>query len=272
MIVAHVRRRRQRHHSGFSLIELAVALAVIAVLLGAVLVPLTTQISQRNETATQKMLEQINEALLGYAAAAGRLPCPATENSNGAEDFAAGGDATNGNCESFWGFVPAVTLGLSAVDGRGFAIDAWGTRQNRIRYAVSSETLNGVQNPFTRAGGMRSATMAWVVSSELLHVCASSAGVLAGTHCTTAVPYDSTNTLTNTAPAVIWSVGSNAATTGGISNDEMQNPNPNTVNAGSADRIFVSHGRTAVPEFDDIVTWMSAARLVNRMIVAGQLP
>jgi prepilin-type N-terminal cleavage/methylation domain-containing protein len=272
MTAAHAPRRSRGHDSGFSLIELAVALAIVAVLLGAVLVPLTTQITQRNEAATQKMLEQINEALLGYAAAAGRLPCPASENSNGAEDFAAGGDATNGNCESFWGFVPSVTLGLSAVDGRGFAIDAWGTSQNRIRYAVANDTLNGVQNPFTRAGGMRTATMAWLVSSELLHVCASSAGVLAGTHCTSVVPYDSTNTLTNTAPAVIWSVGSNAGTTGGSSNDEMQNPNPNSVNPGSADRIFVSHGRSAVPEFDDMVTWVSVPRLINRMIVAGQLP
>ena len=272
MIVSRALRQKRRHRSGFSLIELAVALAIIAVVLGAVLVPLTTQISLRNETATQKLLEQISEALLGYAAAAGRLPCPATENSDGAEDFAAGGDATNGVCQSNWGFVPAVTLGLSSVDGRGFAVDAWGTTQNRIRYAVASDTLNGVQNPFTRAGGMRTATMAWLVSAELLHVCASSADVLAGTHCTTTLPYDATNTLTNNAPAVIWSVGPNAGTTGGNSNDERQNPNPNTINPSSADRIFVSHVRSGAPEFDDIVTWLSAPRLINRMIVAGQLP
>lgn len=258
--------------SGFSLIELAVTLAIIAVLLGAILVPLTTQISLRNESATQKLLEEVREALLGYAAASGRLPCPATENSFGAEEFAAGGDATNGACESFWGFVPAATLGITTVDGRGFAVDAWGTTQNRIRYAVASDTLNSVQNPFTRAGGMRAATMAWIVSSELLHVCASSSGVLAGTHCTSAAPYDSTNTLTNNAPAVIWSVGANAGSSGGSSNDERENPNPNTLNPGSADRIFVSHVRTGAPEFDDIVTWMSASRLINRLIVAGQLP
>jgi hypothetical protein len=84
-------------------------------------------------------------------------------------------------------------------------------------------------------------------------------------HC--AATGDNSNMLTNNAPVVIWSVGANAPT-GGTSSDEAQNPN----NAASQDRIFVSHVRSALPEFDDIVTWMSAGRLVNRMIVTGQLP
>jgi prepilin-type N-terminal cleavage/methylation domain-containing protein len=253
--------------TGFSLLELAIVIAIVGVVLGALLVPLATQVAQRNEAATEKMLDEIKEALLGYAAASGRLPCPASATSNGLESFAAGGAPTNGNCESFWGFVPAATLGVSPVDGQGFAIDAWGTPQNRIRYAVANDTLNGVTNPFTRSGGMRSATMAWVTSAELLHVCASGTGVAPAAHCSAAG--DGANMLTNNAPVVIWSAGSNAAT-GGTSVDEAQNPNPN--NNTSQDRIFVSHVRSAVPEFDDIVTWMSAGRLVNRMIVAGQLP
>jgi type II secretory pathway pseudopilin PulG len=253
--------------AGFSLIEVAVTLLIIGLILGALIVPLTTQVSQRNVSATTRTLDEIKEALLGYAAASGRLPCPATANSNGFESFAAGGDPTNGNCESFWGFVPAATLGVTPVDNLGFAVDAWGTTQNRIRYAVSNDTLNGVSNPFTRAGGMRAATMAWVASAELLHVCASGTGVLAGTHC--AAAGDATNTLTNNSPVVIWSVGGNASS-GGTSADETQNPNPN--NATSQDRIFVSHVRSDAPEFDDIVTWMSVGRLLNRMIVAGQLP
>ncbi len=260
-------RPNRGRHSGFSLIELAIVIAVIGALLVGIIVPLTTQIAQRNETATQKMLEEIKEALLGYAAASGRLPCPATATSNGLESFAAGGDATNGICESFWGFVPAVTLGISPVDAQGFAVDAWGTAQNRIRYAVANDTLNGVTNPFTKFGGMRSASMAWVTSAELLHVCASGSGVLAGTHCS--ATGDTINTYTNNSPVVIWSVGANAAT-GGTSIDEAQNPNPN--NSSSQDRIFVSHTRSSTPEFDDIVTWMSAGRIVNRMIVSGQLP
>jgi prepilin-type N-terminal cleavage/methylation domain-containing protein len=263
--------------AGFSLLELAITLAVLTILLGGLLVPLATQIAQRNESATQKMLEDIREALLGYAAANGRLPCPATSASNGLESFAVGGDASNGDCGNasggaFIGFVPGVTLGITPLDAQGFAVDAWGTTQNRIRYAVSSETLNSVTNPFTRAGGMRSATMSWVGGAELLHVCASGTGVAQGGspaawHC--AAGGDASNTLTYNAPVVLWSVGANAGT-GGTSTDEIQNPNP--VNSSSLDRIFVSHVQSGTPEFDDIVTWMSASRLVNRLIVAGQLP
>jgi prepilin-type N-terminal cleavage/methylation domain-containing protein len=265
-----------RLHHGFSLLELAITLAVVTLLLGGLLVPLSTQIGQRNETATQKQLDEINEALLGFAAANGRLPCPASGASKGLESFAAGGDASNGDCGSasggaFIGFLPGVTLGLSHVDSEGYAVDAWGNNgHNRIRYAVSSDTLNGVATPFTRIGGMRSATTSWVASAELLHVCASGSGVAisgGAWHC--AAAGDATNTLTFNAPVVIWSTGANSAT-GGTSADEIQNPNP--INASSADRIFVSRSRSVTPEFDDIVTWMSPGRLVNRMIVSGQLP
>ena len=192
---------------GFSLLELAIALAVVGLLLGGLLIPLSTQVAQRNESATQKQLDEIKEALLGFAAANGRLPCPASAASKGLESFAAGGDASNGDCGNasggaFIGFVPGVTLGLSQVDAEGFAVDAWGNNPyNRIRYAVSSDTLNSVQYPFTRFGGMRSATMSWVASAELLHVCATGTGVaLTGGawHC--AAGGDATNTLTFNIP------------------------------------------------------------------------
>jgi prepilin-type N-terminal cleavage/methylation domain-containing protein len=267
--------------SGFSLLELAITLAVVTLLLGGLLVPLSTQIAQRNEAATQRQLEDIREALLGFAAANGRLPCPAT-GTTGAESFntTTGGDPTNGDCGTatggaFIGFLPATTLGLNQVDSSGFAVDAWGANpHNRIRYAVSSDMLNGQTFPFTKAGGMRAATMSWVASAELLHVCASGTGpALGGTptgwHCA-AGGLDTTNTLTFNAPVVIWSAGANGAS-GGTSADEIQNPNPVNPSA-SLDRIFVSRSRSSNPEFDDIVTWMSSGRLVNRMIVAGQLP
>ena len=268
--IAQARRPR-----GFSLLEIAITLAVLALLLGSLLVPLSTQIAQRNESATQKQLEEIKEALLGFAAANGRLPCPATAASKGAEVVAntSTGDCSNAAGGAFIGFVPAVTLGLSQVDREGFAVDGWGAdAHNRIRYAVSSIQL-GSDYVFTKAGVMRTATMAFIAGEELLHVCASATGVAysaaapVGWHC--AAAGDTSNTLTANAPVVIWSVGANGAT-GGTSADEIQNPNP--INATSNDRIFVSRTRSGSPEFDDLVTWMSTARLINRLIVAGQLP
>jgi hypothetical protein len=221
------------------------------------------------------MLDQAREAIIGFAAANGRLPCPASATSNGAEHFfSPGGTAANGICHAsvtftgvYLGFLPAATLGFTPVDANGYAVDAWGIMQNRIRYAVSSQTINSITLPFTKTSGMRSAGMSNIASATtLLYVCNSGTGVVAGTNCGTAV------TLTSNAPVVIWSVGPNAATTGGTSVDELQNPNPT---AGfSADRLFVSRTRSAGTsgEFDDIVSWIGPPPLFNRLIAAGQLP
>lgn len=259
--------------SGFTILELAITLAVMAMLATVVLVPLVAQIEQRKIAATEKILEQAAEALMGYAAATGRFPCPAVDtglNPTGVEAFATtptAGTVANGICATFVGFLPAVTLGFTPVDAQGYAIDAWATRQNRIRYAVSNQTVPVAStntNPFTRTDGMRTATAGAMAATPLLYVCGSGTGVVAGANCGTAV------TLTSNAPAVIWSVGANAAT-GGTSTDELQNPNPN---GGSEDRIFVSKIRTDVAgaAFDDIVTWLSVGNLVSRMVMAGQLP
>src|SRR6266849_5991488 len=62
---------------GFSLVELAVALAIIALLLAGALIPLSTQIEVRNVADTRRAMESIREAIVGFAQANGRLPCPA---------------------------------------------------------------------------------------------------------------------------------------------------------------------------------------------------
>ena len=263
------------------MIELDVKMVVIAILLGSILVPLNTQVESRNYDETQRILERAREALLGFAAATGRFPCPASVTSAGAEHFfSPGGSPANGLCHAtvtgtnvYAGFLPAATLGLTPVDAQGYALDAWGLSPfNRIRYAVSSRAFTGpnptfttLPNPPTNTLGMRAATMASIAGEALLHVCASGTGVVAGNNCGTAA------TLTNNAIIVIWSVGPNSATTGGISTDEAENPSPA---GGSLDRIFVSKARSAgtAGEFDDIVTWIGSATVFNRLIQAGQLP
>jgi len=261
-------RDQHRRAGGFTLIEIAVALLILTLLVSAFLVPLQAQVEQRKISETQKILDQAMEALLGFAAANGRLPCPASSTSNGAEAFAAGGNATNGNCLPdaggyFNGFLPAATLGFSPVDASGYALDAWGSQQNRIRYAISNNTVNGVTNPFTKAGGMRLAGISNIPGANLLYVCSSSAGVTAS-NCGI---NPNTVTLTSNAPVVVWSLGSNAAT-GGTGADEAENLD--------GDRIFVWHTQTgsnaANGEFDDMVAWMSSNVLLSKMISAGQLP
>ena len=252
--------------AGFTIIELAVALFLIALLFGSVFVPMQTQLDARKIEQTELVLDRAREALLGYAIAHGRFPCPADASSAGREPQ--GTDPASGACAAYHGFLPAAALGLAASDGHGYAVDGWGLAANRIRYAVANPTMGPAGNSaaLTRVNGLRAAGIASLSDPalSLMHVCASGRGVSPGTHCGSAA------TLVSTAPVVIWSVGPNAAT-GGTSVDEAQNPNPN---GGSADRIFVSKVRSGVggSEFDDIVTWIPMPILIGRMVAAGQLP
>ena len=61
---------------GFTLVELAVVIAIIALLLGALLVPLATQYQLRKNKETERDLREIKEALIGFAITNGRLPWP----------------------------------------------------------------------------------------------------------------------------------------------------------------------------------------------------
>jgi len=235
-----------RRARGFSLIEIAIAIFVITIFLSGILVPLTTQVTQHKIGDAQKALDDIKEALHGYAMANGRLPCPATATSNGIESPAGGGA-----CTTAYGFVPAATLGLAATDAQGYAIDAWGSR---IRYAVTTSNANA----FTTTNGMRTVGMSALAPN--LYVCSTASGITAAT-CGTATM------LVGSAPAVIYSLGPNWAT-GGTGADEAANAN--------SDPVFVSHLRAGSNnpngEFDDIVTWLSTNALNSRMVMAGQLP
>lgn len=257
----HFLRRIAPDHmaAGFTLIEMAVVLILLTLIAGGALIPLNAQIEQRQQTETGKTLEQIKEALIGFAIANDRLPCPASAISNGVEDPPGGGSCSN----AYNGFVPAVTLGLSHTDAQGYALDAW---SNRIRYAVAKSNSNA----FTTTNGMQNTGMA-TLSSEL-RVCASSVGNTPNsppqTSCGTALAL--TATAQNAVPAIIFSQGRNWAT-GGISGDEASNLN--------VDAVFISHTPTPSNfpaaqggEFDDIVTWLSPNILYNRMVAAGRLP
>jgi prepilin-type N-terminal cleavage/methylation domain-containing protein len=252
-----------RHHeksaSGFTLTELAIVLLIVGVLIGGLIMPLSAQMESRNTNDTRRTLSDIHEALLGFASANGRLPCPASAASNGQESFAAGGSAANGECADFYGgFLPAVTLGITPTDQSGFAIDAWG---QRIRYAVYRGPVIGpVDHPFTKTNGIKEATISSISGNDLLFVCSTSTDIMPTNCGSTAVP------LTDKAPVVFFSTGKNAGS--GTGSDELKNMDGN--------RVFVSHDPTAASdsngEFDDIVTWLSPNILYNRMIAAGRLP
>ena len=263
-----------RRH-GFTLVELAVVLAIVALLLGGMLMPLAAQRDLENRRGTEKALAGAIDAILGFAAANGRLPCPATAASSGLESFCAAPDPAQacvettaaqalGRCASAAdGFLPAATLGLAPVDAAGFMLDAW---NGRIRYAVSfvaDPATSGATTRyvFTAAGGMRSRTLPAMAGDAHLRICPDSA-------CVTA--------LTTQAVLALWSNGANAAASGGGA-DERENPGPASgAHPDPNANRFVSRATATAAasggEFDDLVGWLSAHVLYSRMIAAGQLP
>lgn len=247
------------HQRGFSLIEIAIVLFIVSLLLGGMLLPLAAQQDMRNQGDTQKQLTEAREALLGFAIANGRLPCPASAGSNGVESPATA--ATGFPCTNpYDGFLPAVTLGLAPIDAQGFAVDGWGGNTiNRIRYAVTTANASA----FTTANGMKTITMTALVPD--LKICNAGGGVVNPS--TPAADCTAASSLATDAVAVIYSLGKNAAT-GGNGTDENHNPNPQSTIA--ADRVFISAQPSTT--FDDQMIWLSKNILVNRMVSAGQLP
>lgn len=253
---------------GFSLVEMAIVLLILGLLIGGLIQPLSSQLDASRTSDQQKQLSTIQDALYGFAAANGRLPCPATLVSNGNEDNAA---PLTGQCTApYDGFIPARQLGLTPVDASGRLLDVW---NNPVRYAVATIQSSGnfvvtLQNGIQGIGlATFSALGNAPPANTFLLVCASSTGITATT-CGAAAA----NRLTSNAVAVFYSTGPNGAT-GGIGADEAQNPNSA---GGSIDPFFVSHNRSEVGaangQFDDIVQWIPSTLLISKLMAAGRLP
>ena len=250
--------------AGFSLLELAIVLLIVGLLLGGLIMPLSARMDQQKIDTTRQQLEQIRQALVGYALARDALPCPATPASNG---LAA---ATATGCTRQHGFVPAVTLGLSGTQNEDkLLLDAWGSP---IRYSVTNSDANANGNwDFVRPGEMRTVTLANLAPS--LDICTTTTGSSA-----TACASNAT-TLTSTAPAVVLSLGKDWASAS--SADQLENLGT-TVGGGpsgrnypvASDEVFVNRtlGAATGNEFDDIVTWVSPATLYGDLVSAGRLP
>jgi prepilin-type N-terminal cleavage/methylation domain-containing protein len=240
---------------GFTLIELAVVVFVVTLILGGILVPLSSQVEQRQVAEAERQLEQIKEALLGYAVVNGHLPCPdktaaigLTVNlpNDGQEDF----DNNTGLCDpnpspstGAEGNIAWATLGIPATD-------PWG---NRYRYRVSATFA---QHP--------PAALFDLAKQGTLRLCTSNT-------CSAVLSVSPPST--NSPVVVVLSHGpnglgamnrdTNAFQPAPTSLDELANVN--------ADDMFVSRPPSS-GEFDDIVVWLSPHTLKNRMVAAGKLP
>ncbi len=134
--------------AGFTLLELSIVLAIIAIVTGMSVQMGISVIETARLTSTQKKMKTIDDALMQYRTANDRLPCPADLTiKQGAANYGIEG-ATPGTCTggsplanhsaagatyafatAAEGAVPVATLGLP----NDFMVDGWG---NRFRYAV----------------------------------------------------------------------------------------------------------------------------------------
>ncbi len=279
-----------RHRHGFTLVELAVVMAIVALLLGGLIYTLSAQIEQRNFEETRRRLEQARELLLGFAITNGRLPCPARSAATAAPVTIAGdevrttggvdpdcvGDAVTDyyggiNAGVTLGLLPARAIGYQQVDASGIAVDAWG---NRIRYAVAHLATNcsgALTYPhWTNSTNLKTNGIS-CQPNDLL-ICKSSSGIT-GTTCGGAANQIMSQSLV---VAIIFSTGKNFSTAQNAATATALGRTDEAANL-DGDRIFVYHTPTTSDaatggEFDDQFTWITVGELYGRMISAGVLP
>ena len=266
---------------GFSLTELAVVLVIVALLLGGLLVPFATQRDVEAMRATEKSLSDIRDALIGFAAIYGRLPCPAqgtiasgsanagveaTMTSGGITYCACSastgvGIATVGSIQckvtadsdSVAGVLPWATLGLLEPDGWGY----------RYTYHVSTFFARGINSAEILFGTGCTPSPNPPVNASfglctpgaiVMYSAASGGTLLADTGKVAAVVVShGGNHL-----GAYTSSGTKLASTGATA-DEAQNVD--------GDATYVSNSG-----IDDRLIWLSTTQLMSRMMSAGKLP
>lgn len=258
-------------NSGFTLVEMAVVLMIVGLLLGGLVPTITSQMDTQRTGETRRQMNEINEALLGFAVVNGRLPCPAQatlvtgtanagieavvgnkcacqEASGSTDTIAVYGSAIECANTSVTGVLPWATLGIAGTD-------AW---NRRYTYRVTTLFADKIAaNTFGTGCSATSSTSSFAI-------------------CSTGAPdiLDATsgNFVAENVPAVFVSHGKNGYgarlpdgsqipdTDGG--NDEKEN--------SDNDLSFVSHEFSL--GYDDLIGWISPGILVNRMVAAGKLP
>lgn len=217
---------------GFTLTELAIVLFIVALMIGGMLMPLSAQMDIRARSETEKTLNEIRDALIGFAVINKRLPRPATSATNGTEN-----PATCANDAACSGFIPWATLGTPKTDG-------WG---KLVRYSVTPAyanadiTLASAGNRKVTIGvglaDLANAVPAVVFSHGKNHFGTTDAGAALG------------NTSSTNADEVANDAGPLAYVS--------RAPTESTTATGG--------------EFDDIVIWLSTNILINRLVSAGKL-
>jgi prepilin-type N-terminal cleavage/methylation domain-containing protein len=224
----------QERRRGFTLVELAVVLAIFGLLLSIMVIPLSTQVDQQRIAEAERHLSAVREAIIGFAIANGRLPCPANPATASGTAGAGTENKPGAGCAVAEGVIPWTTLGVPESD-------PWGMRLSyRVSMAFADDSATGMQASFliTDVGNIAATDGAANIATGL--------------------------------PAIIISHGKNqrggfrsdGTQVAGAAGNELENSNNNST--------FVSriHG----PDFDDLLVWLSPNVLKSRMVAANRLP
>ncbi|WP_411881725.1 type II secretion system protein [Polaromonas sp. YR568] len=261
---------RQR---GFTLVELALVMGIVALLLGGLMVPVGRMLEQKANATTQATLETAQQAIWGFALLNQRLPCPDTgsDGQEGARNAAGACIAFTDPAGASRGHLPWAALGISGVD-------AWGSR---LRYAVATPLVSNINKTSINATNL--IVKCTTLTSPDIPGCLSG-GVAV--------------TLASNAAFVVYSHGKNQR--GAVSADGLTTfpaPTPTTTNQDenanqpeqantfevvdpttpfspeNSRRIFVFRSRTdatsVAGEFDDLMVWMPAPLLAAKLVAAG---
>lgn len=283
---------------------MAVVLLIVGLLLASTLMPLSTQLEVRNTADTRRALEQIREAIIGFAQMNGRLPCPAS-GAVMAGAAGAGVEQYNGaTCTTLIGVVPWSTLGVSETD-------LWG---RRITYRVSSifsdntsQNTWNTSNPSLSSPNIQTSILDCTTPSPIptisFSLCSLGEIAVMTRSIDPATSTHSTSAIGTGLAAVLVSHGRNGygawqsngillagATTG---TDEYANTTTgqptSTGKPGTGNDYYgyLFYSRDATPsatscsetatgspfcEYDDIVSMVTANSLIARLVSAGKLP
>ena len=272
--------KRRKPYLGFTLVEMAVVLTILALIVGGMIMPLSAQIDIQRYNETENTLTEVKEALLGYVVANKRLPCPDSDG-DGLENLLAP-VLVNGPVQSTQTFACAVNEGQLPYQVLGVGrMDTWSNRfLYRVTPAFSSRTV--VWSANNASGNVISDTYFNLSSSGDVFI--QTRGDNPGT---AAVEAKFLLNLATAVPAVIVSYGKNGY--GAIGSNGVAMPAPPAANVDETTNATIGTTKISrlphapgacsdtvegsVPcEFDDAVTWLSANVIMNRMVTSGQLP
>ncbi|WP_158269846.1 type II secretion system protein [Desulfonatronum sp. SC1] len=222
---------------GFTLVEMAIVLLIMGLAIGGGIAAFSTLSERANTAKVRKQMEEITNALIGYAQVHSCLPCAAVPTGSDGTDGRGTANPCNTQCSiaRSYGVIPWATLGVKETD-------PWG---GRFSYRVTREFTGNA--------------------------------IALATNGTITIVNDAGDPMAEEAVAVIISHGRNqiyaylpsgaqVPLLPGMPDDPSERENRPETND-----TFVGQALSS-SDFDDLVTWIGSFQLKRALIEAGRLP